>query len=140
MKRNIKRIFLGSLLIVVGYLAVGIILNFYIFPQEKPDLADYFNSGDKFHSKSEGFDQTILWQKDGWVRLSLTIEPKGDGPPEHIHTSLDETFTVKEGVLSIWVNGEKKTLQKGESITVTKGTRHRPFNEYVRAVRHLLVQ
>jgi hypothetical protein len=27
------------------------------------------------------------------------------------------------------VNGEKKTLQKGESLTVKRGTRHKPFNE-----------
>ena len=129
MKQKIKRIFLWTSLIVVGYFMIGIILNYYIFPEKKPDLANYFQSGDKFHSKSEGFDQTVLWQKDGWVRISLAIQPKGFGPPEHIHTNLDETFTVKEGVLSILVNGEKKTLQKGESLTVTRGTPHKPFNE-----------
>lgn len=129
MKQKIKRIFLYTFLIIVGYFAIGIILHYYIFPEKKPDLANYFQSGDKFHSKSEGFDQHILWQKDGWVRISLVIEPKGFGPPEHIHTNLDETFTVKEGALSILVNGEKKILQKGESLTVKSGTRHKPFNE-----------
>ncbi len=129
MKQTIKRIFLWKLAIIVGYFAIGIILNYYIFPEQKPDLANYFQSGDKFYSKAEGFDQHILWQRDGWVRLSLIIEPKGFGPPEHIHTDLDETFTVKEGVLSILVNGEKKTLQKGETVTVKSGTPHKPFNE-----------
>ncbi len=129
MKRIIKRILFWKLAIIIGYFGIGIILNYYIFPEKKPDLSNYFQSGDKFYSKTEGFDQHILWQKDGWVRLSLVIDPKGFGPPEHIHTNLDETFTVKEGVLSILVNGEKKVLQKGESITVKSGTRHKPFNE-----------
>lgn len=129
MKQTLKRIFLWKLAIIIGYFAVGIALNSYIFPEQKPDLSYYFQSGDKFYSKSEGFDQHILWQKDGWVRISLTIDPKGFGPPEHIHTNLDETFTVKEGTLSILVNGEKKVLQKGESLTVKSGTRHKPFNE-----------
>lgn len=129
MKRTIKHILLWKIIIIVGYFAIGVIFHHYLFPPHKPDLTDYFHSGDKFHSSAEGFDQHILWQKDGWVRLSLVIEPKGFGPPEHIHTNLDETFTVKEGVLSILVNGEKKTLQPGNSITVKSGTPHKPFNE-----------
>ncbi|MEQ1923965.1 MAG: cupin domain-containing protein [Pyrinomonadaceae bacterium] len=129
MKQKIKRIFLLALSLIFGYFGIGIILNSYVFPEKKPDLSNYFQTGDKFYSKAEGFDQHILWQKDGWVRLSLVIDPKGLGPPEHIHTNLDETFTVKEGVFSILVNGEKKVLHKGESITVKSGTRHRPFNE-----------
>lgn len=129
MKRTIKRLLLWKTIIIAGYFAIGVIFHHYLFPPHKPDLTNYFHSGDKFHSSAEGFDQHILWQKDGWVRLSLVIEPKGFGPPEHIHTNLDETFTVKEGVLSILVNGEKKTLQQGESITVKSGTRHKPFNE-----------
>lgn len=129
MKQKIKRIFLWTSLVIAGYFGIGIILNYYIFPEKKPDLTNYFQTGDKFHSALEGFDQHILWLKDGWVRISLVIEPKGFGPPEHIHTNLDETFTVKEGVLSILVNGEKKMLQKGESLTVKRGTPHKPFNE-----------
>lgn len=127
--KQLKRVLLFTAIIIGGYFAVGIILNYYIFPEQKPDLTNYFQSGDRFHSDSEGFDQNILWQKDGWVRLSLVIQPKGFGPPEHLHTNLDETFTVKEGVLSILVNGAKKTLRKGESLTVIRGTPHKPFNE-----------
>src|SRR5689334_17103940 len=86
MKQKIKEIFLWTFLIVVGYFTVSIIFYHYLFPPKKPDLVNYFKPGDKFHSQSEGFDQTVLWQKDGWVRVSLTIQPKGFGPPEHIHT------------------------------------------------------
>lgn len=129
MKQKIKRIFLWTSFAVIGYFVIGIILNYYIFPEKKPDYGSYFKPGDKLHSASEGFDQTVLWQKDGWIHTRLVIQPKGFGPPAHIHTNLDETFIVKEGVLSILVNGEKKILRAGESITVTKGTPHKPFNE-----------
>lgn len=129
MKNTTKRILLGTPAVLVAYFAVGIVLSNYIFPEKKPDLVNYFQPGDVLHSKSEGFDQTIISVKDGWVHSSLKIQPKAPGPPEHIHTDLVEVFAVKEGVLSIMVNGEKKTLKAGESITIPVGTSHRPFNE-----------
>ncbi len=129
MKQNLKRIFLWTSFAVIGYFVVGIILNYYVFPVKKPDLSFYFKPGDKLHSTAEGFDQTVISQKDGWVHTSLTLQPKAPGPPAHIHTNLVETFTVKEGVLSILVNGEKKTVKAGESITIPVGTAHKPFNE-----------
>ena len=127
--KTIKRILFWKLILIVGYFGIGIILNSYIFPEKKPDLANYFQPGDVLHSKSEGFDQTIISVKDGWVHSSLIIQPKAPGPPEHIHTNLVEVFVVKEGTLSMMVNGEKKTLKAGESITIPVGTSHRPFNE-----------
>lgn len=129
MKQIIKRILLYKALIIVGYLAVGIILNYYIFPEKKPDLTNYFQPGDVLHSKSEGFDQTVISVKDGWIHSTLTVQPKAPGPPEHIHTNLVEVFVVKEGTLSMLVNGEKKILEAGESITIPVGTAHKPFNE-----------
>jgi mannose-6-phosphate isomerase-like protein (cupin superfamily) len=129
MKQIIKRILLWKLILIVGYFGIGIILNSYVFPEQKPDLSNYFQPGDILHSTSEGFDQTIISVKDGWVHSSLKIQPKAPGPPEHIHTNLVETFSVKEGTLSIMVNGEKKTVKAGESITIPVGTSHRPFNE-----------
>ncbi len=129
MKQIIKRILFWKLLIIVGYFGIGIILDSYVFPEKKPDLASYFRPGDVLHSTSEGFDQTIISVKDGWVHSSLKIQPKAPGPPEHIHTNLVEVFVVKEGTLSIMVNGEKKTVKAGESITIPVGTSHRPFNE-----------
>ena len=129
MKETLKRIFLWTSLATAAYLIIGIIVNSYIFPEKKPDLATYFKPGDILHSQSEGFDQTILSVKDGWVHSSLTLQPKAPGPPEHIHTNLVEIFAVKEGVLSILVNGEKKIVKAGESLTIPVGTAHRPFNE-----------
>lgn len=128
MSRTSLRKLISIPLIVVGYFVIGIAIN-YLAPEKRPDLTNYFQPGDKFHSDTEGFDQTILSQKDGWVHTSLTMQPKAPGPPTHIHTNLVEVFTVKHGVMSILVNGEKKTLNEGESITIPVGTAHRPFNE-----------
>lgn len=124
-----KRIFLWTVALIAGYFVIGIILHNFVFPQEKPDYANYFKAGDKFHSKSEGFNQTILAVNDGWVHLSLEAIPKAVGPPVHIHENFDETFTVKTGELSLLVNGEKRTLKMGESFTIPRGTPHKPFNE-----------
>jgi mannose-6-phosphate isomerase-like protein (cupin superfamily) len=82
-----------------------------------------------FVSKSEGFRQTILKRENGFVWTELVLEPRASGPPEHIHTSLSENFIVAEGTLSLLVNGEKKLLRPGESLLVSPGTPHKPFNE-----------
>lgn len=124
-----KRIFLWTVLVIAGYFVIGIILHNFIFPPVKPDYANYFKAGDKFHSKTEGFNQTILAVNDGWVHLSLEALPKASGPPVHIHENFDETFTVKSGELSLLVNGEKKILKAGESFTIPRGIAHKPFNE-----------
>jgi len=129
MTESIKRIVLLTLSALAGYLILGIIVSDYLFPPEKADLASYFRSGDKFISNSEGFDQTILANKDGWIHLSLEARPFAEGPPMHLHEDFEEEFTVKSGTLSIMVAGEKKTLHAGESFTVPRMTLHKPFNE-----------
>ncbi|MEQ1606508.1 MAG: cupin domain-containing protein [Pyrinomonadaceae bacterium] len=131
--KRLKHTLLTILLSVVAYVVIGVAID-YAFPEKIPDPATYFQPGDVLHSRNEGFDQTILSVKDGWVHSSLIVQPYAPGPPEHIHTNLVETFAVKEGVLSILLNGEKKTVRAGESLTIPVGTAHRPFNETGRPV------
>jgi len=114
---------------VTAYLVLGVAISDYVFPPDKAQLENYFRSGDKFISRSEGFDQTILANKDGWIHLSLEARPFAEGPPIHLHEDFEETFTVRLGTLSIIVAGEKKTLHAGESFTVPRMTFHKPFNE-----------
>ncbi len=59
----------------------------------------------------------------------LEILPHAAGPPEHIHENFEERFTVREGEINILINGEKKTLRAGETISVPPMTPHKPFNE-----------
>jgi mannose-6-phosphate isomerase-like protein (cupin superfamily) len=129
MSKWIKRIIFGVLAMVTAYLIVGIAISDYVFPPEKVQLGSYFRSGDKFNSRSEGFNQTMLANKDGWIQLSLEVLPFAEGPPMHLHENFEETFTIKTGTLSIMVAGEKRTLRAGESFTVPRMTFHKPFNE-----------
>ncbi|MGD9590490.1 MAG: cupin domain-containing protein [Pyrinomonadaceae bacterium] len=112
-----------------AYLLGGILIDRYLMPSTPPDLTGYFRSGDRLVSKSEGFDQTVLSVNDGWLHTRLIAKPHAIGPPEHFHEHFTETFTVKSGTLSILINGEKRILGPGETITVPPMTRHKPFNE-----------
>lgn len=129
MKKAIKSILFWKPIIIVGYFAAGIIIHHYLFPPRNPDYASYFKTGDKFRSDWEGFEQTVISQKDGWLNTKVVMKPKAAGPPVHIHENFDEVFTVKEGTLSVLINGEKKIVRAGESVNIPKGTPHKPFNE-----------
>jgi quercetin dioxygenase-like cupin family protein len=124
-----KRLLLGITGLVIAYVLIGALLDRIVFPEAEPDLDYYPREGQVFVSKSEGFRQTIIKRENGLVWSELVLEPYAPGPPEHIHTTLSENFTVTEGTLSLLVNGEKKLLRPGESLLVTPGTAHKPFNE-----------
>ena len=81
------------------------------------------------HRRFEGFDQTVLAVDGEWIHTRLEVLPNAAGPPEHFHEHFTENFTVKSGILSILVNGEKRTLRAGESVSIPPMTRHMPFNE-----------
>ena len=64
----------------------------------------------------------MLAVEGGWVHTRLEIAPHAPGPPEHLHEDFEEKFTVREGTVSLLVNGEKRTLQAGDSFTVGRMT------------------
>jgi mannose-6-phosphate isomerase-like protein (cupin superfamily) len=64
----------------------------------------------------------VLAVEGGWVHTRLEIAPHAPGPPEHLHEDFEEKFTVREGTVSLLVNGEKRTLQAGDSFTVGRMT------------------
>jgi mannose-6-phosphate isomerase-like protein (cupin superfamily) len=107
------------------YLALGHV----ILPPQRVQLSNYFKPGDRLVSRFEGFDQTITAVDGDWLRSRLEVAPHAAGPPEHFHENFEERFTVRSGTLSIMVNGEKRTLQAGETLVVPPMTRHKPFNE-----------
>jgi len=123
------RVIAGAIGIIGLYLIFGIVINEYVFPAATPDYANYFLPGDKLVSKYEGFDQAILGIKNGYLHTRLVVAPNAAGPPEHFHENFTETFTVKNGTLSMLVNGEKRILKAGETISVPPMTKHKPFNE-----------
>jgi len=54
----------------------------------------------------------------------LEVELTGDGPPQHIHKTEDETFYVLEGEVK-FVLGEHTSIAKaGTFVYIPRGTRH----------------
>lgn len=124
-----KKLFLGVTGFFLAYVLIGALLDRVVLPESEPSADYYPREGQVFISKGEGFHQTVLKHENGLVWGELMLEPHAPGPPEHIHTTFAENFTVAEGTLSLLVNGEKKILNAGESFLVTPGTPHQPFNE-----------
>lgn len=124
-----KFMLLYTAIVIAGYLAVSIVLHHYVFPLKKIAYSTHFKPGEQLNSISEGFNQTIISLEGDWLDSRLVIRPHAPGPPEHVHTDFDETFTVKEGVLSVLISGEHKLVKAGESVFIPKGTAHKPFNE-----------
>ncbi|MCA1590781.1 MAG: cupin domain-containing protein [Acidobacteria bacterium] len=114
---------------LAAYLIGGLIIYHYLWRQAKPDLTEYFRSGDKLLSRFEGFDQTVLDVREGWMHTRLEVAPHAAGTPEHFHTGFTKNFTVKTGTLSILIGGGKRTLRERESISIPPMTNHKPFNE-----------
>jgi mannose-6-phosphate isomerase-like protein (cupin superfamily) len=126
---KIKSMLQYTVIVIASYLAGSIVLHHYLFPLEKIAYTNYFKPGDQFNSITEGFKQTIISIEGDWLNARLVIQPHAPGPPEHVHADFDETFTVKQGVLSVLINGERTFIKAGESVFIPKGTAHKPFNE-----------
>jgi mannose-6-phosphate isomerase-like protein (cupin superfamily) len=127
--KKLKRIMLAALIVLfVWFGLVGLIMN-HIFPASSETLAQQLTPGYRFSGKQEGFSHSVTKVHNGWVWLRSELAPHAPGPPEHIHESFDETFRVEKGTLSLMLNGKKTELKAGESITIPRGTPHKPFNE-----------
>lgn len=117
------------LFIFLAVILVPVILNQLVFSESAQIPQGKILPGMELNSNVEGFRQRILEVADGRALVDLKIDAYAEGPPKHIHTAFDESFTVKTGSLSVLIDGEKKVLKAGETILVTKGTPHKLFNE-----------
>jgi len=126
--RFIKRSFTFLVVILAAYLSIGYLFHLVIFPEEKPDVSNYFKPGYIFNSKWEGFKQSVIKQENGRVYCKVEISPNAEGPPLHIHTGFDEIFKVDSGEATILINGETKKIKAGAKLVIPKNTPHKPFN------------
>ena len=53
---------------------------------------------------------------------------KGNPPPKHLHPSQDEHFEVMSGTLRARIAGEERTLERGATLDVPRGTVHQMWN------------
>jgi mannose-6-phosphate isomerase-like protein (cupin superfamily) len=54
----------------------------------------------------------------------VELPPGASGPPEHVHPTVEERFTVVEGPVRFRVDGRERTLPAGETVWVSPGTAH----------------
>ena len=127
-------------LILIGlYLVVGNLLHRVVFRERTPDISTYFQPGQEFYSKAEGFRQKVARQENGFVYGTLEAEPFAAGPPRHIHTGFDEIFEIENGELTIWVDGEVKKLRPGQvAVVQTDALPGRKWNAVIQAIDPLV--
>jgi mannose-6-phosphate isomerase-like protein (cupin superfamily) len=125
----LKRISMVFLLFLGLYLGIGYLLHLVVFPENQPDLTDYFRPGDIFPNEASGYRQTVIEQKDGFVYAQLDMDPFSQGPPLHMHRTFDETFLAMHTPVTFMVKGEVVVLAPGERITIPAGVPHKMFND-----------
>jgi quercetin dioxygenase-like cupin family protein len=69
------------------------------------------------------------------IEFEITIRPGSPGPPKHFHPSQEESWRVIEGELSVFVDGEWRTLAEGESLSIPPNTVHTLRNRSGKVVR-----
>ena len=78
-----------------------------------------------------------VWWKSGRVAVKAggaetghafsqieTDDPRGSGPPLHLHHNEDETFYVLEGEVTVLVGGERIDLEAGDYLFGPRGIAH----------------
>jgi mannose-6-phosphate isomerase-like protein (cupin superfamily) len=73
------------------------------------------------------FIQTGREIRNEFLQLEWRLKPGGAIPP-HLHTKSTETFEVKEGELTLMLNGDTRVLRPGDTLTVPMSAPHAPMN------------
>ena len=86
-------------------------------------------------ASGKGIDD--VWWKDGRITVKAgsaetggafaqieTDDPRGSGPPLHLHHDQDETFYVLEGEVTIVVGEQRMDLGVGDYLFASRGTPH----------------
>ena len=69
------------------------------------------------------------------IEFEIAMAPGAMGPPKHFHPRQDESWNVLEGQLSVFVDGEWRTLGERESLSIPPDTLHTLRNRSSRMVR-----
>ena len=62
------------------------------------------------------------------VIMKASIKSKGQLVPRHFHVFQDETFEVLSGQLTVWSDGQTRTISAGEKILLPKNIPHNHYN------------
>lgn len=62
------------------------------------------------------------------LEVESTWKPSKRPPPAHYHPYQEEHFEVTAGLLNVIVDGEKRTLNRGDTLVIPPGTAHAMWN------------
>src|SRR4051812_41291635 len=73
-----------------------------------------------------GYGSTITFVEASPERVVVEIAYDGNGvkPPTHLHPGQEERFEVIDGEINVLLDGERRTLRKGDTLLVPAGTPH----------------
>ena len=123
------RLIIGFFGVVVAYLTISCFIHYVIFPAASVPPEIYPTVGDVWGSDAGGTEQRVLDQEGDRLYMELRVAPGAQGPPEHVHSSYDEDFHIQSGTLTLWVDGERREIGPGESLSAPRGARHTLTNE-----------
>lgn len=82
----------------------------------------------------------ILESNEDVFRIEFEIEPRSSIAAEHVHPYQQQTIYVVEGALGCRIDGKKRVLGVGESVTIPAGVSHsqwNPTNRHARAIEEI---
>ncbi|AQH02477.1 cupin [Burkholderia sp. KK1] len=98
----------------------------------KPQLIDEDTIADRaIHIPAIGLDLKVCIEPSatqGRATLIETRDAPGFGPPMHRHGNETEVFHVLQGAYLFEVDGERRVVRAGETLTARVGTTHRFVN------------
>jgi hypothetical protein len=73
-----------------------------------------------------GYGSTIDFVETTPERVVVEIAYDGNGvkPPTHLHPRQEERFEVLAGEINLLLDGERRTLREGDTLTIPPGTPH----------------
>jgi uncharacterized cupin superfamily protein len=77
--------------------------------------------------------------RDGFTVVENRLPPGASGPPLHLHRSLDESFYVVEGTVTVITTGSEQEVGAGGYVFFPRGTPHSLQNRGDVPVRYLSI-
>ena len=117
------------LLLLAGYVAVGSLLHYVVFPEPGPDVSDLPRAGTTVLNegiRSRFVYRTTSIETDGQLFEWDNIVDAGGGPIDlpHVHPHMREIFRVVDGEMRFVIDGEAHVVGPGEEIVAQPGSTH----------------
>ena len=128
MNSKLYKLVIGITLYLVG----TCILHYVVIPETAPSPDSFPKNGDTIYNHLAG--ESVRFIKDRYTgdpsRVEIEVELKASGsvPLAHTHADMNEVFTGVLGTTHLMHLGQLHQLEPGESIEISSGQAHLPFN------------